>query len=104
MISPLGYRVMIEPIDFEKKYQGMIHIPEQITERQRAGTQEGIVVALGPSAYIEHAGGAWCKEGDHVLFAKYGGLRVTDPDTEQEFILVNDDDVICAVTEVKDSE
>ena len=103
MIEPLGYRVMIRPIDWEDKYTGQIVIPEAITDRARAGTQEGIVVGIGPTAYEDEVQ-PWCVIGQHVLFAKFGGIRVEDPETGEDFMLVNDRDVICSVTEEEKSE
>ena len=96
---------MIRPIDMEKVTKGGIVIPDSIADRAKAETTEGHVAALGPTAYASHDGEPWCKVGDKVLYPKYGAnIRVKDPDTGIEYIMINDDDVLCIVTEEEDSE
>lgn len=101
MLEPLGYRVMIRPKDLEQVTEGGIVIPDSAHKRGKAATQEGVVVALGSQAYSE-VKEPWCKVGDHVLYAKYGGTRIKDPATEAEYVMINDDDVLCKIGETSE--
>jgi len=66
----------------------------------KTATEKGVVVDIGPMAWKHSSWGygtpewqPWCKVGDTILFGKYAGKIVTNPDTLEEFMLINDDDV-----------
>lgn len=58
----------------------------------KMASQEGIVVDIGEHAWSDYAS-KWCQVGDEVIFAQYAGKFVTDPDTKEDFMVVNDIDV-----------
>lgn len=98
MIEVLGHRVLIKPKDLEKKSAGGIIIEYADQEKaHRMATQEGTVVQIGPSAWqVEALGGEpWCNPGDDVIFAKYAGKLVKDPEDGAEYFVVNDEDIQC---------
>jgi chaperonin GroES len=101
MLEPLGYRVMVRPKDMEQVTEGGIVIPDSAHKREKAATQEGVVAALGSQAYSE-VKEPWCEVGDHVLYAKYGGVRLQDPDTGIEYVMINDDDILCKIGETSE--
>ncbi|MDB4330166.1 co-chaperone GroES [bacterium] len=74
-IKPLLDRVVIEPIEAETKTAGGLYVPENASKE--APTQ-GKVIAVGPGVrtdtgnYLE----SLVKEGDTVLFNKFGGTQV----------------------------
>jgi co-chaperonin GroES (HSP10) len=35
----------------------------------------------------------WIKVGDHIYYARYAGKRVLTPDTKEELLYLNDEDV-----------
>jgi co-chaperonin GroES (HSP10) len=41
------------------------------------------------------------KVGDTVGFAKFGGKFVTDPESKEELLVLNDEDIICVFKESK---
>lgn len=90
---PLGYRILIEPEDLEEKTEGGIVIPDTIRDKERLATQTGKVVAVGKQAWSEDEQ-AWAEVGDRVMFGKYAQKRIKDPDTDKEYVLVNDQDLI----------
>ncbi len=60
----------------------------------------GTVVALGPYCWMMPDFGygtpdwkPWVKEGDKVMFSKYGGRIIKSPTTGEEYYLCNDDDI-----------
>lgn len=69
-IKPLADRVLIEPAAAEGKTTGGIIIPDTAREKP----QKGKVVAVGPGKKDEPM---TVKEGDQVLYGKYGGTELT---------------------------
>ena len=75
MIKPLGDKVVVEPLEGEDKSPGGIILPDTAKKKP----QEGVVVAVGPGKVLESGsrGEMAVKEGDKVIYAKYGGTEVT---------------------------
>lgn len=96
-----GHRVLIKPKELVKKTEsGIILNYGEDEERYAAATTQGVVVAIGPDAwktmYINgYQGQPWAKVGDEVLFAKYVGKDVTDPETNVKYRVINDEDIVC---------
>lgn len=98
MIKPQGHRVLVRPDKKEEKTVGGIIIAETIREREELAGIFGTVVAIGPNAWAAFDDGKpWAQVGDRVVFSKYGGLVLEDPDTKELFRLLNDDDIYCTI-------
>ena len=72
-IHPVGDRVVVKPAQKEEITRSGIVIPDTAKEKP----QEGVVVAVG-SGKLTDKGDRQpleVKEGDRVLFAKYGGTE-----------------------------
>lgn len=91
MFKPAGYRVLVKVPKTAKYSAGGIELVEQTRDKEQLEAEIGEVVALGPTAF-ESLGGAWCKPGDKILFAKFSGKFI--PKTEKEFLMINDEDVM----------
>ena len=39
----------------------------------------------------------WANVGDTVIYTKYGGKFVTDPDTKERYVVLNDEDVTAVI-------
>ena len=56
----------------------------------------GTIMAIGPHAW-KHPdlgdGTPWAKQGDTVMFAKYSGKFISDPKSNDEYYLCNDEDI-----------
>lgn len=101
MIIPAGHKVLIKPRPVEKKHKGVIELVLD-EQRELAATTEGEVIALGETAYMKvDDGRPWVKPGDKVLYAKYAGAMVIDPDTEEDYVVVHDVDIVCIIQENK---
>lgn len=107
MIKPLIYRVLVKAEKFEEfsedvkraKSLGMV-IPElEDHKRQQASVDRGIVVAIGETAFRDHDIECPIKIGDVVNYARFAGKIIVDPETKEEFVALNDDDLICIVKE-----
>lgn len=100
MIEPLGHRVIIFPDPVEEVSKGgiILHLDER---QEKAACSSGTVVDFGPSAWLDPAlgGKPWVKKGDRVVYAKYSGKFITDPDDEKEYVMVNDDAIQARIVE-----
>lgn len=67
-IKPIDDRLLIEPIEEESKTASGLFIPDTAKEKPRMGK----VIAVGTDEDLREK----VKEGDKVLFAKYGGEEV----------------------------
>ncbi len=96
--KPTGYRILILPFSPKQKTKGGIYLADSVLEKERIGTNVGYVVALGPDAYRDSGKfpeGAWCKEGDWVLFGRYAGARFGIEGGELR--ILNDDEILAVV-------
>lgn len=99
-ITPAGHRILVKPDVFMKSYQGAIVIPETVRERSQHAQTAGYVVKLGRTAYKQREFGdgvEWCKPGDRIAFARYGG--VTYKVGGEQFRVIHDDDVNAIIDE-----
>lgn len=96
MIEAITYRLLLRPDPIKKKTKsGLIIAADEKLERN--ATQTGTILGIGPDVYAAHRtslkfGGL--EEGDRVFYAKYSGAWVIDPDTNEELLMVNDEDII----------
>ena len=95
MINVCGHRVLLKPKDVEKVTKGGIYIPDNVADKEARATTVGTVINVGPTAWHDFPGDPWCKEGDVVLYGKYGGKIVEDPNTKEKYVVCNDEDIIC---------
>lgn len=108
-IQPFGSRVLIQIRTPKKKSSGGIIIDiHGSNETEKWNTQIGKVVALGPLAFKNRNDmkpwpeGDWCKVGEYVRVAKYGGdrweVKISSKDDSAMFVIFNDLDIIGQVT------
>ncbi|MDA0216813.1 MAG: co-chaperone GroES [Actinobacteria bacterium] len=72
-IKPLEDRVVVKPLDAETTTASGLVIPDTAKEKP----QEGKVVAVGPGRFDDGERVPMdVKEGDVVLYSKYGGTEV----------------------------
>lgn len=67
-IRPLDDRVLLEPMPAEEKTSSGLIIPDSAKEKPRFG----VVIAVGTDEDLKEK----IKEGNKVLFAKYGGDEI----------------------------
>jgi len=98
---PVGYRILVALPQPEETVAGT-----SILKTETAKTQDhimsiiGLVVDMGGGAYADKdrfPDGAWCKEGDFVMFRMNSGTRFTIGGVE--YRLMNDDSVEAVVTD-----
>jgi co-chaperonin GroES (HSP10) len=105
LITPLLHRILVKPEKFEDfskdaqraKNIGLV-IPEmEEKKRAQASVDRGTVVALGATAYRDYNVEPPVKVGDVVNYAKFSGKLIEDPSTEEQFVCLNDEDLICVL-------
>lgn len=104
--DPVGHHMLIALPTIEQKTKSGLIIPTTVTERERAATVVGYVIAMGKDCYQDKQRfptGAWCKEGDTVLFSRYSGMRFMSQDAETgemvEYRMLADDQIVGTVPE-----
>lgn len=92
-LKVLGNRVLVRPDEAEST-QGGIYLPESAKKKP----QFGIVVAVGEGRRLDNGSlvAPDVKEGDHVMFAKYGGTEIK---SDGEELIIIDADMIYATLE-----
>ena len=93
--QPSGWRLLVLPFTPKEKTKGGIIIAQESLDKARIATNCGYVVKMGPMAYGDKEKfptGAWCKEKDWVIFARYAGSRL--PIDGGEVRILNDDEVL----------
>jgi co-chaperonin GroES (HSP10) len=103
--EPKGYRLLIAIPKKEETFKdSQIVIAESVRQREETASIVGLVVKLGSQAYQDpekFPDGPWCKEGDFIIMRSYSGTRfkVSTPQGDQEFRLINDDTVEAVVAD-----
>ena len=95
---PTGYRILILPFSQSSVTKGGIHLAKQTVDKERLSTVVGYVVETGPDAYSDphkFPEGAWCKEGDWVIFGRYAGARFQIEGGDMR--LLNDDEILACI-------
>jgi co-chaperonin GroES (HSP10) len=94
MLKPIYKRLLVRLEPIETKSAGGIILAKD-ERREKNGAEKGIIVELSSDCFQEHEG--LPKVGDQVYFAKYAGKFVVDPDTGEELVLLNDEDVVAII-------
>lgn len=102
--DPVGHHMLVALPTLEEQTKSGIIIPTMVTERERAATVVGTVLAMGKDCYQDKSrfpGGPWCQEGDTVLFSRYAGMRFKSQDAETgamvEYRMLTDDGIVATV-------
>jgi|TARA_R110000824_G_scaffold50752_3_gene141496 chaperonin GroES len=101
--KPTGWRVLILPYQGKKTSKGGVFIPDEIVARETLATVCGYVLKIGPDAWKDSdkfPAGAYCKEGDWVIFGRYAGSRFKIDGGEVR--LLNDDEILATITNPDD--
>ena len=102
-IEPFLHRVLVKPDDLEEtdptfkaiKAAGL-QIPESIKEKERYAITTGIVLEVGKTCFKDYGGDpSWLKKGERVIYAKYGGKEIPDPNhKDKKLALLSDEDIV----------
>ena len=91
-IRPLGDKVVVKASTADERTAGGIVLPDAAREKP----QQGTVVAVGPGRLLENGERApmALKEGDTVIYSKYGGNEIK---LDGQELLILDQESIYAI-------
>ena len=96
---PVGYRVLIALPQVEETFDGTELLKSsQTRNEEHVMSIIGLVVDMGKQAYADKERfptGAWCEQGDYVMFRANSGTRFRVGGTE--YRLMNDDSIEAVV-------
>ena len=93
-IKPLEDRVVVQPLDAEQTTASGLVIPDTAKEKP----QEGVILAVGPGRWDEDGEKRIpldVKEGDVVLYSKYGGTEIKY--NNEEYLVLSARDLLAIV-------
>lgn len=96
--EPKGYKILIAIPKLTGKTEGGVYMPDDLKKAEETASIIGYVLKMGTEAYNDEKrfpNGAYCKEGDFVIFRSYSGTRFKVQG--EEFRLINDDTVEAVV-------
>ncbi len=92
-IRPVGDRVVVKPAAKEEVTKSGIVIPDTAKEKP----QEGTVIAVGAGRLLDNGERAALdiREGDRVLYAKYGGTEFKLEG--EEYLVLKENDILAII-------
>jgi len=103
MIEPILHRILIKQDKLEEtnqdylkmKSMGLVLPQNDDHKRAQAGVDTGTVVAVGGTAFRDFGTTSPIGVGDRIGYARFSGKFILDPVSQEEFVALNDEDVIC---------
>jgi chaperonin GroES len=93
-LKPLGDRLIVRAVEQEETTASGIVLPDTAKEKP----QKGSVLADGDGRLEDGKRIPLdVKEGDEVLYSKYGGTEIIDPDTGEDLLVLRESDVLARV-------
>ena len=93
-LSPLGDKVVLKQLEAQETTKSGLLLTSQSKEKP----QEAIVVAVGPGGMVGDTNVEMVlKEGDHVVFSRYGAMEVKFEG--EEYLIMRQNDILAVVKE-----
>lgn len=96
-IKPVSGYILVEPEEKEEQTASGIYIPDSGSGEK---PQQGKVIKVGEKVlhesgekYVESP----CKEGDVVVYKKWGGNEYKIPGSQKEYIFIKFDDILAII-------
>lgn len=107
MIIPVLHRIIVKPDNLEEVDETYIKAKQLGIEiaslddkvRKQASVDKGRVVLIGETAFKDFGAACPIREGDYIAYASFSGKQITDPFTQEKFVALNDEDVVCVFKE-----
>lgn len=100
-LNPTGHYVLIKPDEVEEvSREGIILNVD--AKRELAAKTRGTVVKVGATAwyaydYDKPTWKPWAQPGDYVQFVRHAATLVMDPDTEEEYFIIADENILATI-------
>ncbi len=90
-LKPLGNRVLVQRCKAQATKGGIL-LPDSAQEKPK----EGEVIAVGPGKVDEQGNRHTLnvKVGDKVLFSSYAGTEVKNQESQEEYLILSEDDIL----------
>lgn len=99
-----GFYVLVKQDKVEETYgdSGIIKYSSEYAKKlEQNSTYVGTVIDIGETAWYDYThkygkqvAQPWAKVGDRVLFTKHGGRHIQLPDSDEEYVVVRDGDIL----------
>jgi len=96
-IKPIGFSVLVKPDPVEEVSKGGIIL--NTDQRDEAVIIKGTLIAKGKGAWSDKPEDSYPDVGDKVIYAKYAGTEIKDPDDGEKYRLIIDEDIKAIVGE-----
>ena len=104
MIIVTGCRILIKPFKLQEhdkvydsaKKAGII-LTEISERKEQINVDKGIVLQIGAKCHEDYVGDL--KVGDTVAYAKFGGKFISEPNSNEVFLVINDEDLVAIFKE-----
>lgn len=96
-LKAVTWHILVSPDETEKKSAGGIDLSALDHKAERNAQTTGVVVNIGEDAFAAYKPKtpyAGIQVGDRVHYPKYSGKWVRDSKTFEEFLAINDEDII----------
>lgn len=92
-----GRRLLVKPDPIEETVNGFVMVTDKKLER--AGQIVGTLVSIGHLCWKDFSDETpWAEVGDAVLYSRYAGKFVEDPLSGENYVILNDEDIIAKIT------
>ena len=101
--APTGWKILIAMPKADEKTEGGIIKATSTVQDEEVSNICGYVLKLGPECYNDtkrFPNGAWCKEGQFVIYGRYAGARFKTNFGEHR--ILNDDEIIGTIKKPED--
>ena len=94
-LKPMRNTVLVKMDDIAEKTAGGMYIPDTAKDKEKAIGTSGLLIAVGVNAWEDIGDGKQqALPGQRVRFRRYAGTTVKDPVTDEEFWIMNDEDLL----------
>ena len=101
-IKPVLHRILVKQDKLEDKDDAFkqakalgLYIGDLEQKREQAAIDTGVVVEIGPTAFKDFGLDEFpIKVGQTIVYAKYAGKAIVDPETKEVFVAINDEDLV----------
>lgn len=90
-ITPMGYKVLVRPVEVEEITEGGIILPQAAKDKEQFAQEEGVFMAAGSCAFTEPFWKEQPAPGVKVIYKKYSGIVVNG--NGQKYRLMDDQDI-----------
>lgn len=105
-LKAIAFRIIVKPEEVEKTTKSGIVLARD-ERAEKAATIRGTIVDIGEDAWAAYrlkSQFAGLKVGDVVYYAKYAGKTIKETDDGEEFLVLNDEDIVCKVDGNKETQ